>query len=98
MKRGELWAYAPEGSPRRQRVVIISSDGVNDSTRPWLLGAPIAAVDPQDILAVPIGGHGWIQAHNLTRYYRPWLTEHVDTIDDQTRDRLDSALRAALDL
>lgn len=98
MLRGEIWSYVPKGSPRRQAVVIVSSDGINQSPRPWLLGAPITADDPQDILAVPIEGHGWISAGNLTRLYRGWLTEQLDQLDQATLDRLDSALRAALDL
>jgi hypothetical protein len=96
--RGEIWSYVPKGSPRQQTVVIVSSDGINQSSRPWLLGAPIAAEDPQDILAVPIEGRGWISAGNLTRLYRGWLTEQLDVLDQATLDGLDSALRAALDL
>jgi len=79
-------------------VVIISSDGVNQSRRPWLLGAPLAEENPQDILAVPVEGHGWVSAGNLSRYYRGWLREHVGTLEDQALDELDSALRAALEL
>lgn len=37
---------------------------------PETSGAPIATEDPQDIVAVPIEGHGWISAGNLTRLYR----------------------------
>jgi mRNA interferase MazF len=79
-------------------VVIISSDGVNQSRRPWLLGAPLADRDPGDILAVPVEGHGWVSAGNLSRYYRGWLREHIGTLDGQALDELDSALRAALEL
>ena len=98
VRRGELWTYAPQGSPRRQLAVIVSSDGVNESSRPWLLGAPISTDDPQDILGVPVSGHGWVEAHNLSRYFRPWLREQVGALDGETRDQLDSALQAALDL
>ncbi|MDT7629514.1 MAG: hypothetical protein QOI50_1444, partial [Pseudonocardiales bacterium] len=49
-------------------------------------------------LAVPIEGHGWVCAGNLSRYYRGWLREHVGTLDGQALDDLDSALRAALEL
>ena len=98
MHRGELWSYEPQSSPRQHVVVIISSDGVNQSRRPWLLGAPLAEENPQDILAVPVEGHGWVSAGNLSRYYRGWLREHVGTLEDQALDELDSALRAALEL
>jgi mRNA interferase MazF len=98
MRVGELWRYAPPSSPRRRVVVIVSSDGINDSARPWLIASDILSEDPEDILTVPVDGHGWVNAADLSRVYRPWLTEHVDTVDNATRERLDTALRAALDL
>ncbi|MBA2471363.1 MAG: hypothetical protein DLM61_14745 [Pseudonocardiales bacterium] len=98
MQRGEIWSYVPQASPRRQTVVLASSDGINQSPRAWLIGAPITDKDPQDILAVPIDGHGWMSAGNITRLYRGWLRERVGQLDRETVDRLDSALRAALDL
>lgn len=98
MLRGEIWAYRPSASPRQPLVVLISSDGINQSTRTWLLGAPIAVDDPQDILAVPVAGHGWADASNISRFYRRWLAERVGAIDAEALERLDSALRAALDL
>jgi mRNA interferase MazF len=79
-------------------VVIVSSDGINQSTRSWLLGAPIAVDDPQDILALPVEGHGWVSAGNLGRFYRGWLSERLGELDRTSAEQLDSALRAALDL
>jgi hypothetical protein len=96
--RGEIWSYVPQGSPRHLRVVIVSSDGINQSTRSWLLGAPIAVDDPQDILALPVEGHGWVSAGNLGRFYRGWLSERLGELDRTSTEHLDSALRAALDL
>lgn len=98
MLRGEIWSYAPQGSPRQPRVVIVSSDGINQSTRTWLLGAPIAPDDPQDILAIPVEGHGWASAGNVTRFYRGWLRERSGALDGPTLEQLNSVLRAAFDL
>jgi hypothetical protein len=98
VRRGEVYTYEPQGSPRQQLVVIVSTDGVNDSPRPWLLGVPIRADDPQDILAVPIEGHGWADVASLTRFYRRWLAKRVDMLESSAVERLDTALRAALDL
>jgi hypothetical protein len=98
VRRGELYAYEPQGSPRQQLVVILSSDGVNDSPRPWLLGVPVRVDDPEDILAVPIEHHGWADVALLTRFYRRWLAKRVDTLAPAVVERLDAALRAALDL
>lgn len=98
MRRGELRSYAPKGSPRRPLVVIVSSDGVNQSVRPWLLGAPVLPDDPGDILAVPVTGRGWASAGNLTRVYRPWLGDPVGELEPEVLEQLSSALRAALDV
>ena len=98
MRRGELWRYAPPSFPRERVVAIVSSDGLNDSPRPWLIAADMHAEDPQDILAIPVTGHGWVNAANLSRVYRAWLSQRVDMLDTVTMERLDSALRAALDL
>ncbi|MDN5914240.1 MAG: hypothetical protein L0I76_03885 [Pseudonocardia sp.] len=98
MRRGEVWRYVPRGSPREQIVVIVSSDGLNESTRSWLLAAPVLGEDPQDILAVPVPGQGWVSAGNLARYYRGWFAEHLGALDPSTVHDLESALRAALDL
>lgn len=98
MQRGELWAYTPRGLPRLRNVVLVSSDGINDSERPWLLGVELTAGDPGDILAVPVPGQGWVFAGNISRVYRGWLTRRIGRVDTDTLDRLDGALRAALDL
>ncbi|MCM6777245.1 hypothetical protein NDR87_27530 [Nocardia sp. CDC159] len=98
MRRGELWTYNPHGSPRRRNVVLISSDGINESPRPWLIAAEVEAADPDDILAVSIPGHGWVHAGNLGRIYRGWLAERIGEVDAATVERLDTALRAAMDL
>ncbi len=98
MQRGEIWSYLPQGSPRQPLVVIVSSDGINQSTRTWLLGTPISDQHPQDILAVQVEDHGWVSAGNMTRLYRAWLREPVGELDAPTTEQLNSALRAALDL
>lgn len=98
MRRGEVWTYHPQGSPRQPLVVIVSSDGINQSRRPWLLGAPVDAENPRDILAVPVSPHGWVSAGNLTRCYRGWLHRRVGELDPATVEHIAAALRAALDL
>jgi mRNA-degrading endonuclease toxin of MazEF toxin-antitoxin module len=90
--------YVPQGSPRQPLVVIVSSDGINQSLRPWLLAAPVTPEDPQDILAVPVEDRGWVSAGNPSRVYRGWLRERVGELDPPTLERLAAALRAALDL
>jgi hypothetical protein len=97
--RGEVWTYHPATEPARERtVVLLSSDGVNDSERPWLLGTELLEKDPQDILGVAVDGRLWISTLNLTRLYRPWLEERVAEISQEVQEQIDIALRAALDL
>lgn len=99
MRRGELRRYIRPSSPLRQyTVIIVSSDGINESHRPWLIGTQLRPVDPGDLLAIPVAGHGWAYAGDLTRIYRGWIGDRVGELDDVTMDRLDNALRAALDL
>ncbi|PRX45044.1 hypothetical protein B0I33_110143 [Prauserella shujinwangii] len=99
MRRGEVWTYHPPTQPERSRsVLLLSSDGVNDSERPWLLGTELLEDDPRDILGVAVDGRYWVSTLNLTRVYRPWLGEYVAAIGTDVQEQIDSALRAALDL
>ncbi len=99
MRRGELRRYVRPSTPEQLRTIaIISSDGVNESSRPWLLGVELRERDPGDILAIPVSGHGWAYAGDLRRLYRAWIGEPVGQLDATTMSRLEGALRAALDL
>jgi mRNA-degrading endonuclease toxin of MazEF toxin-antitoxin module len=99
VRRGEVWTYQPPTEPARERtVVLLSSDGVNDSERPWLLGTELLDRDPQDILGVALDSRFWVSTLNLTRLYRPWLNERIAEINQEVQEQIDVALRAALDL
>ncbi|MFC4003374.1 hypothetical protein ACFS2C_16380 [Prauserella oleivorans] len=99
MRRGEVWTYRPPTHPSRARaVLLLSSDGVNESERPWLLGTDLLEEDPQDILGVAVDGRFWVSTLHVTRIYRPWLVERIAAIGDDVQEQIDSALRAALDL
>lgn len=99
MRRGEIWRYAAKGPRGDRSLVIVSSDGINaDPRRSWLLAVELVDVDPRDLLAVPVPGHGWADASTVVRALRRWMAEPLDTLDPQTLDLLDGALRAALDL
>ncbi len=99
MRRGELRRYVRPSTPDRPRTVaIMSSDGINESPRPWLLGIELRDRDPGDILAVPVASYGWAYAGELSKLYRAWIGERVGELDTTTLTRLDGTLRAALDL
>lgn len=99
MRRGELRGYTRPSTPGQIRtVVILSSDGINDSPRPWLLGVELRDRDPGDLLAIPVTDKGWAYAGDLSRLYRDWIGRRLGQLDTTTVARLDGALRAALDL
>lgn len=79
-------------------MLLLSSDGVNDSERPWVLGTELLEDDPEDILGVALDSRFWISTLNLTRLYRAWLNERVAEIDQGVQEQIDIALRAALDI
>lgn len=79
-------------------MLLLSSDGVNESERPWVLGTELLEDDPQDILGVALDSRFWISTLNLTRLYRAWLNERVAEIDQSVQEQVDMALRAALDI
>jgi mRNA-degrading endonuclease toxin of MazEF toxin-antitoxin module len=99
VQRGELRRYVRPSSPDVPRIVVIlSSDSLNSSPRPWLLGMELQQRDPGDILAIPVSGHGWAYVRDLTRLYRAWIGERVGQLDELTLTRVTSAIQAALDL
>jgi hypothetical protein len=98
LERGEIWRYEAKGPRGPRLVVIVSGSGINmDGRRSWLLAVDIVPEDPGDLLAVPVPG-GWADASSVVRVYRRWLTSQADVLGAETRERLDVALRAALDL
>ena len=99
MRRGELRRYVRPSTPEVQRVVVIlSSDSLSSSPRPWVLGMELQSRDPGDLLAIPVPDHGWAYVRDLTRLYRAWIGERVGHLDEFTLSRLTSAVQAALDL
>jgi hypothetical protein len=99
VQRGEVWRYAAKGPRGERLVVIVSGSGINaDDRRPWLLGIEVVDADPQDLLAVALPGGRWADASTLVRVFRRWLVDPVETLDDATMERIDVALKAALDL
>lgn len=99
MRRGDIWRYAAKGPRGDRLVVIVSGSGINeDDRRPWLIGVDVVSTDPGDLLAIPVAEHGWADASTTVRVFRRWLVERIDVLDPRTLERVDVALRAALDL
>jgi hypothetical protein len=99
VRRGDLRRYVRPSSPDVPRIVVIlSSDSLNSSDRPWVLGMEVQQRDPGDILAIPVAGYGWAYVRDLTRLYRAWIGERVGALDELTLLRLTGAVQVALDL
>jgi mRNA interferase MazF len=97
--RGAIYRYEPKGSPRRRDVLIVSADGINDSTRSWLFALDVRDGDSGDLLTVRLPDGRWADACSLTRVYREWLAgppqAHIG--EDTLRD-VEAMLRSGLDL
>lgn len=98
MTRGDVWRYAPKGSPRERTILVVSADGINNSPRQWVYGLDTVDQDPRDILAVQVGDGLWLNGTSLSRLWRDWFTEQIGTIDTDTQEAVDAMLRTALDL
>ncbi len=103
MRRGEIWRYDPvirRGDAPALRL-IVSADGINlaePADAPVVFGVHVVATDPGKLLAVRLDPHGWASAMTLETVIRRRLVDHVDTLDTDTMDLVDAALRAALEL
>jgi hypothetical protein len=102
MRRGEIWRYAPTLSdgtpfPRHTRVVLVSDCAVITAPYRWLSAVPIVDADPGHVLATETA-HGWADALELHRIYRPWLTTCLGELTSAETDSLDARLRATLSL
>ena len=100
MQRGDLFVYVPV-IPRPGISIlrlIVSSDTVNDSEIPWVLGVHLLAEDPGSLLAPRIGDHGWTVVTTIERVMRSRLGEQTGVATPDEMQQVDIALRAALDL
>lgn len=103
MRRGEIWRYEPVirriDAPALR--LIVSADGINTAEpadAPVVFGVHILATDPGKLLAVRVEPHGWASAMTLETVIRRRLVDHVDTVDPDIMELVDSALRVALEL
>jgi len=100
VQRGDLFVYVPV-IPRPGISIlrlIVSSDTVNDSEIPWVLGVHLLAEDPGSLLAPRIGDHGWAVVTTIERVMRSRLGEQTGVATPDEMQQVDIALRAALDL
>lgn len=101
MRRGEVWRYQPAvvrpGQPTLR--LVVSADAVNrDDQLPVVLALHLVDTDPDSLLAVRVGDHGWARALSIEPVLRQRLVEHVATAEPDTMEQVSTALRAAQDL
>lgn len=84
----------PGGSIKR---LIVSSDSINHTDIPWVLGVHLLDRDPNSIFTPQIGPH-WAVVVSVERVIRTWLGERVDLATADEMAQVDIALKAALDL
>jgi mRNA-degrading endonuclease toxin of MazEF toxin-antitoxin module len=96
-----VWRYeavAPRPGESNLRL-IVSSDAINAvDGMPVVLALRVVANDPESLLAVRIGEHGWARAMSIEPVIRRRLVECIDQADVDTMDSVSAALRAVQDL
>lgn len=107
MKRGELYRVASPSSrdPKKFRVfVVVSRQVLIDSRFSTVICAPIYTAYDGLASQVPAGGEeglkheSSIHCDELVSLFKSALTNFVGTLPEDKVDRLDQALRVALDL
>lgn len=101
MRRGEIWRYQPvaarPGHPTLR--LIVSADAINTNDQvPVVLTVHLVDTDPDSLLAVRVGEHGWARALSVEPAMRKRLVEHVGTAEHATMEQVSNALRAVQDL
>jgi mRNA-degrading endonuclease toxin of MazEF toxin-antitoxin module len=100
VRRGEVWRYEPVAPRPGQSTLrlIVSSDFVNEVDLPVVLALHLVDEDPDSLLAVRVGEHGWARAMSIEPVMRRRLVERVGAADPDTMDGVNAALRAVQDL
>ena len=101
MRRGEIWRYQPVAARPGQSTLrlIVSADAINaDDRLPVVLTLHVVDTDPDSLLAVRVGEHGWARALSVEPAMRSRLVEHVATAEHDTMEQVSNALRAVQDL
>jgi mRNA-degrading endonuclease toxin of MazEF toxin-antitoxin module len=101
VRRGEIWRYeavAPRPWQTTLRL-IVSADVVNENDAlPVVLGVHVVERNPNSLLAVRVGDHGWARALSIEPVVRRRLMARVGTADATAMEQLSQALRVVQDL
>lgn len=100
-RRGEIWRYEPIAARPGMPILrlIVSADAVNaNDDIPIVLAVHLVDVDPDNLLAVRVGEHGWARALSIEPVMRRRLAERVGVAEKTAMDQIGNALRAVCDL
>lgn len=78
--------------------LVVSTNVINESESPWVLGLHLVSDDPGSLLAPRIGDHGWAMATTIERVMRSRLAEQAGAATPEEMTQVDIALKACLDL
>jgi mRNA-degrading endonuclease toxin of MazEF toxin-antitoxin module len=101
VRRGEIWRYQPVIARAGQSTarLIVSADAINRSEAlPVVYVMHVVETDPQSLLAVRIGDHGWALATHVDRPLRTRLTARLGEAAATELEQVDNALRAVFDV
>jgi len=101
VRRGEVYAYEPVLSRPRQSTkrLIVSADAINAVDElSTVLTLHLNDEDPGGLLSVRIAEHGWASVLTIGESLRRRMGERIGIATPDEMERVDSALRAALDL
>jgi mRNA-degrading endonuclease toxin of MazEF toxin-antitoxin module len=78
--------------------LIVSADFVNDGDGVTVLGVHLVERDPQSLLALRIGTHGFANVMTIEPVLRRRLDTRIARVSAEEMEQVSSALRAAQDL
>lgn len=103
MRRGEIRVIHSRVTGRDQHALIIGNDSLNESeTTAWVITAPIdtEGITPETLVTVRINQPvaGLARLDNMTSVRKDRVGELVGRVNPDTRESVNVALRAALDV
>lgn len=100
MRRGDVWTAVRLGHERR--VVIVGNDAIN-GRHDGVLVVPMSDVHEPDLAMPSVRDSegkllGTFLTHHVGQVNKSYLTARAAVLDPESRESVDIALRAALDL
>jgi mRNA-degrading endonuclease toxin of MazEF toxin-antitoxin module len=101
VRRGEIWRYQPVVLRAGQSTdrLVVSADSINSANAlPMVYTMQVVDTDPESLLAVRVGEHGWALATAIERPVRKRLVERLGQASPEEMEQIDNAIRATFDV